>query len=39
MFANYDSDGLIKIRLVGVGTVFEMENTSKGDWIDVIFIW
>lgn len=38
MFVNYDSNVLIKIRLEGVSTVFEMENTSKEDWIDVIFI-
>lgn len=39
MFVSYSNDILINIRLVEVGTFFEMENISKEEWIDVIFIY
>lgn len=39
MFVSYSNDILINIRLVEVGMFFEMENISKEEWIDVIFIY
>lgn len=39
MFVIYGSDVFFKIRLAGMGISCEMENSSKEDQIDVIFIY